>query len=185
MAQGRILVFWGGGEFPSTEFVGIDIEKRLLDLYQGTESNVRVEQGDWFNLSDKYINYFKGIVSFQTISWLSDYKDAILSLCKLNPEWIAMSGLFYPGKINFYIRMDNHESPGEPYYNIYSLPLVEKLFAKNGYTHFEYVPFEIDIDLPKPTSYRMQTYTVKTKDDKRLQISGALLMPWYFIYASK
>lgn len=31
----------------------------------------------------------------------------------------------------------------------------------------------------------MNTYTVTTKEDKRLQVSGALMLPWYFLYASK
>ena len=31
----------------------------------------------------------------------------------------------------------------------------------------------------------MGTYTIKTEDGNRLQVSGAMLMPWYFVYAAK
>ena len=41
---------------------------------------------------------------------------------------------------------------------------------------------EIDIDIKKPKDKNlMGTYTVKTVENKRLQISGPLLMNWYFI----
>lgn len=108
-------------------------------------------------------------------------------MCDLNPEWIAMSSLFYDGRINFYINLDDHEQNGggEHYYNIYSLPLVKELFERNGYKKFYYEKFDIDIDLPKPKGKEMGTYTVKTEDGERLQISGALLMPWYFVLAKR
>lgn len=70
--------------------------------------------------------------------------------------------------------------------NIYSLPRVENFFFENGYQVFKSIPFEIDIDLPKPEHSKMQTYTQKIVDEnKRLQISGPLLMSWVFIYAAK
>ena len=43
----------------------------------------------------------------------------------------------------------------------------------------------MDIDLPKPDSPRMGTYTVKSESGERLQFSGALFMSWYFVLAEK
>jgi len=70
-------------------------------------------------------------------------------------------------------------------YNTYSLPRIENFFFERGYKIFKYCPFEIDIDLPKPDDLYMQTYTKKLIDGKRLQLSGPILMNWYFIYAAK
>ena len=53
-----------------------------------------------------------------------------------------------------------------------------------GYEKFEYIPFEIDIDLPQTTK-DIGTYTIKSEEGKRIQISAGLMMPWYFIVASK
>ena len=47
------------------------------------------------------------------------------------------------------------------------------------------MPFEIDIDLPQTDNIDIGTYTVKLENKKRIQISAALMMPWYFIVASK
>ena len=56
---------------------------------------------------------------------------------------------------------------------------------KLGYSYFEYMPFEIDIDIPRGESMDIGTYTIKTEDGKRLQISAGLMMPWYFVVAYK
>lgn len=44
----------------------------------------------------------------------------------------------------------------------------KKHFEALGYKKFSFVPFEIDIDLPKPDSLALGTYTVKTEEGKRL-----------------
>ena len=49
-----------------------------------------------------------------------------------------------------------------------------------GFNNIKYKPFEIDIDLAKPVN-RMGTYTEKLENGHRIQISGPLLMPWYFV----
>jgi len=184
--------FYMAEKYPNINFTGIDYEKSYLDLCEKTAPNVSLEQGDWYDLDKKYIGQFDGIVSFQSLSWLHDYQEPIMKLCELQPNWIALSSLFFDGKINFYIKVCDQETNigalGKEkalYYNIYSLPMIKELFAEYGYTHFEYKKFEIDIDLPKPEKPRLGTYTVQTVEGERLQISAALLMPWYFVLARK
>lgn len=102
-----------------------------------------------------------------------------------------MSFLGYEGKIDFKIGVENYEriTPEgnftHSYYNIYSLPLMKEFLMQRGFHTFEYKAFEIDIDLEKPSNMDMGTYTITTLDQKRLQISGALMMPWYFVFAKK
>lgn len=186
--------FYLSALYPNTSFIGMDFDQDILELRNNMclRGDVEFTQGDWYNLEKKWIDFFDGIISFQTLSWLSDYREPIEHLCELNPEWIALSSLFYEGKINYYIQVDDHEEQfdgwgkdGKSYYNIYSLPLVKELFYEHGYTNFYCKNFEIDMDLPKPNSYRMGTYTIMTADQRRMQISGALLMPWYFVLATK
>lgn len=73
----------------------------------------------------------------------------------------------------------------EKYYNIYSLSRVQKCFKEQGYSNFKFIKFEIDIDLPRPDTMDIGTYTINTEDGKRIQISGGLMMPWYFVVAYK
>lgn len=180
--------------FKKDQFTGVDYNGEYID-YGNTQITERVRyhnckllQGDWFDLNpDEKPN---GIISFQALSWFPEYEKPLTALAELNPRWIAASSLFYEGDIDYSIKLKNYyrgeeNSYEESYYNIYSLPRVQKHLKEQGYGNFNFIRFEIDIDLPKPDTKDLGTYTIKMEDGKRLQISGGLMMPWYFVVAYK
>jgi hypothetical protein len=71
------------------------------------------------------------------------------------------------------------------------VPQIESYSRSFGYSLLKFERFEIDIDLPKPSDRdRMGSYTVLCPDeshenDRRLQISGPLLMNWGFVLLEK
>lgn len=180
---------------PNLTIHGIDIIDTAFPMLEefvpeSIRKNITLSQGDWYNLDSHLVGKFDGVISLQTLSWLEDWEVPLGKICDLNPKWMALSSLFYDGKINYQIKVTDYERPEATdkfysYYNIYSLPIIRDYLKKRGYTVFKYEPFEIDIDIPKPDSKDLGTYTVKTEDGHRLQISAAMLMPWYFILASK
>lgn len=178
-------------KFPQSNFLGIELEEMLV--IEGRKRlcapNADIIQGDWFRLDKKLENKFDGIISFQTLSWLSDYETSLKCLTSLNPKWIAISSLFYEGDVDYFIKVNDYTENEAFYkemnYNIYSLPRVRKTFASLGYRIFEYIPFDIDIDIEPPEKQERGTYTEKLANGKRIQISGGMMMPWYFIVASK
>ena len=84
-----------------------------------------------------------------------------------------------------YYRPQEGREYSDIYYNIHSLIRFRKYLKELGYSKFEYVPFDIDIDLPRTDSLDIGTYTVRLEDGKRIQISGGMMMPWYFIAACR
>lgn len=191
---GGANVFYLSNRFKNSYFTGIDLSQQLVQYGNAIlkeKSNCRLYQGDWFQLETKWREKFDGIISFQTLSWLPEYQESLRNLSLLNPKWIAVSSLFYEGDIEYtiklkdYYRASNNKEYEEAYYNIYSLPRVREYLKKLGYYKFNSMPFEIDIDLPKTESMDIGTYTIKKEDGKRIQISAALMMPWYFVVASK
>lgn len=185
--------YYFANKYPSAEFIGMDIDTSLFCLfhkYGGSLKNVTLIGGDWFNISEQHIGKYNGVISLQSLSWLPEWEKPLEEICKLQPQFIAMSSLFYEGNIDYCIKLKNFERPennkkySECYYNIYPLPKIQFFLDERGYK-MEYEPFEIDIDIPKPKSKDIGTYTIKTEDGKRLQISAAMLMPWYFIYAER
>jgi SAM-dependent methyltransferase len=181
---------------PRSSFVGIDIDPELVKRGNGYlrklgQKNCKLEKSDLYNLHKKYGGKYDGVVSLQTLSWLPDYKLPLQRMLALRPKWLALSSLFFPGNIECKIQVRDYSDPlisrpcKEEYYNIYSLKRVQEFFSKHGYSRFTYAPFTIDIDLPKPTKPILQTYTETLKDGRRLQISGPLLMNWYFILARR
>lgn len=183
--------------FPFCQYTGIDINKDFIKycntLCENENiTNCKLEYGDLYHLdSEKYANSFEGITCYQTLSWLPEYEVALTEMITLNPNWIAMTSLFYYGLVDCKIEVQSYNNPQEKNsfrtisYNIYSLPRIENFFSEKGYKIFKFCPFEIDVDLPKPDHSYMQTYTQILNDGKRIQISGPLLMNWYFIYAAK
>ena len=111
-------------------------------------------------------------------------------MLQLDPTWIGITSLFFDGDVSCRIEVQDDATPTSemPYrssfYNVYAIPQIKQLLEHRGY-HFACTPFEIDIDLPKPASNGMGTYTVRLEDGKRLQISGPLLMNWYFVLGRK
>ncbi len=57
---------------------------------------------------------------------------------------------------------------------------------KIGFFIDKALPFVIDQDLPNPAdSSGMSTYTVNTDENKRLRISGPILMSWYSLIVKR
>lgn len=135
-------VLYMSKRFPSSKILGIDYDKDFLALKHIGRDNASIEYGNWFDMDPKYIGKFDGIVSFQTLLVLKDYKNALRALAELEPKWIALTTLFYEGKINFYTVVDGHErndegwgEDGKRYYNVYSLPLVKEFLNRCFYQY--------------------------------------------------
>lgn len=188
------IIYFLAKHYPELEFRGFDINpecvrrgnERLIDL---GARNCRLEVADLYHFDPRYHRYFDGIISCATLSWLPNLRDALSQIAKLSPRWIAATSLFYDGPIDSTIetRDYSHALESSPYttkfYNIYSLEIARRTLAELGYDEFHFAPFEIDIDLARPASGGMGTYTERLVDGRRLQISGPLLMPWYFVLA--
>jgi len=183
-----------GKRYPQSTFIGVDFNPDLVMLgnkffKDNKIDNCHLEVGDIYKLDEKYVSVFDGIVSLQTLSWLPEFQEPIDSMASLKAKWISLSSLFFDGHVSATIDLRTHDKSLEPakdcFYNIYSLPVVERYLSEKGYAEYQLSPFEIDIDLPEPDVKAMGTYTVKLENGSRLQKSGPLLMPWYFIAARK
>lgn len=94
-------VLYMSKRFPSSKILGIDYDKDFLALEHIGRDNTSIEYGNWFDMDPKYIGKFDGIVSFQTLLVLKDYKNPLRALAELEPKWIALTTLFYEGKTIF------------------------------------------------------------------------------------
>lgn len=154
-------------------------------------TNLSFEVGDWFDLEQKLsVERFDGVVSLQTLSWLPEMRIPMTQIFKvINPNWIGISSLFYEGDISCKIEVFEHTIGKKVHYNVYSLKNLNRLAHEYGYEIVKFEPFEIGIDIPKPENIdHMGTYTRKItgqSGDLRLQISGPLLMNWYFVLLQK
>ncbi len=186
-------IYYMSKRYPKSSFLGVDINPDNVEqgnaFFQSKGMDNCLEVGDVYNLDPKYVSGFDGVVSFQSLMALPEFERPLRAMAKLAPEWIAATSLFYDGPVSCIIDMTEYdvglEANRSGFYNVYSLPVVRKHMQANGYRDFRFTPFEIDVDLPKQRQGLMSTYTEKLEDGRRLQISGPLLMPWYFIAATR
>lgn len=188
---------WMANRHRDVQFIGVDIDKECIEqgnkvLEQNLKyGNCRLCEGDWFDPELGWVGVFDGIISFQSLLMFPDYREALRKLAVLQPKWIAVSSLFYEGDIEYtnkfrnYYRPSNGQKYTDSYYNIHSTIRFRECVRELGYLNFEYIPYDIDIDLPKPENKDIGTYTVNTSDGRRIQISGGMMMPWYFAVAYK
>ena len=176
----------------SVKFTALDYSRELVELGSQIKAgkqvdNLEFEQGDWFNL--QLNKKYDGCISLQTLSWLPDYETPLVEIFqKINPDFIALTSLFYEGDITCRIEVEEHcRNNRKCFYNVYSLPAIGRLCEKNGYRLTTFSPFEIDIDIERPDNLNiMGTYTEtvigkNAANRRRLQISGPLLMNWYML----
>lgn len=192
---GGAATFYLSQKNPNTKILGIDYSAELVALaaklaIDNNATNLQFGTGDWFDLSAR--DDVDGVVSLQTLSWLPGFEKPFSEIFdKLNPRWIALTSLFYEGDISCTINVDEHARNRRSFYNVYSIPAIARYVGKYGYKISRKSKFLIDVDIEKPANLdNMGTYTVPLKagmDSKseRLQISGPLLMTWYFLLIEK
>ncbi|SHN82365.1 class I SAM-dependent methyltransferase [Bradyrhizobium erythrophlei] len=191
--QGANL-FYMQNHFPNATFTGIDLNPNLVArgnaIYERHGlSRARLLSGDLYKLDPEVCRDVDCLVSFQTLSWLPEFKRPLRSFAATRAKWICLSSLFFDGQATCTIEIqeydENYQEKGKGFCNVYSLPVVEKFLLSLGYGGLQSIPFEITIDLPRPSHKGLGTYTRRTTDGARMQISGPLLMPWYFIAARR
>lgn len=175
---------------PEVSFVAADLVNDLLDMGKNLAhakgiKNLTFRKLDWFDL--KKSNEFDGVISLQTLSWLPEAHRPLRTVLRnFNPNWLALTSLFYEGDISCTVEILEHRNNRKMFYNVYSLPEVRRVAHEVGYRLSNYQKFEISFDLPRPKNLDvMGTYTKKVLDsperEERLQISGPVLMPWYML----
>jgi SAM-dependent methyltransferase len=173
--------------------LGLDFNKKLIltSLDQNNYKNLELKYGNILNLKKNLKNKFQLITSFQTLSMLNDYKKASIEMIKLNSDYIFISSLFWEGLIDFIIKLNvlkdvnwNRKKLYSKHYNIYSLNNFLNFYKKNNYKTILCKKFLIKKTLKNNFNYNMGTYTIRNKQ-KNIQISGPLILNWYFIIFKK
>lgn len=183
------LIHFLSDDYPNVSFTGVDKAEFLINEAQANaNNNVSFVTGDVYALAKQFgQKSFDISVCKQTISWLPRYEDAVRELMSVAREAVFITSLFYDGRIDFETRIreyttDSGRKDFHSYYNVYSFPVFKEFCLSHGAKEVTGYDFQIGIDLPRPENLdRMGTYTRRLESGERLQISGALLMPWKIV----
>ena len=195
--------FYASDRFSLKKIIGFDIQEEFLSLAKEYQKNLQnfkdvsfiqanVYEIDNFldELRKNNIFFNDGVIFLQTMSWLTNWKESLKQLSKLNTNWIAISSLFYEGLIEAEITINNYpNTKSEPTsfpYNVYSMPIVEEYLKVLGFKNFYWKKFELKTPLKKPNNInKMGSYTIEDKNGKLITISGPIMMPWSFLVAKR
>lgn len=176
---------------PKTSWVGLDWADKFFGLGKKfmKEDNCQFIKGDFYELEKNFIEEsFDLVFSIQTLSWLQQYEKAMEQLIKISRGWIFVTSLFSDFHVDVisevfeYTKNNNDWEASYPYnYNVYSFERFHDFCLQHGAKEVIAKDFLIDIDLEPPMHKHMGTYTIRTLNQKRLQFSGPLHMPWKFI----
>jgi ubiquinone/menaquinone biosynthesis C-methylase UbiE len=174
--------------FPSAHWTGVDLGEDALKI--GREcldpKRFRLLQSDLMSLEERLgSKRFDICFSIMVLSWIEDYERAVEQMLAVTRKWLFVLNLFAESELDAFIRMRGRlAGPHQglsAFYNIYSLPRFRKYCMQLGATEVIAEPFNIDIDIPRPTHGGMGTWTERMADGRRLQLSGPLLMPWWHV----
>jgi SAM-dependent methyltransferase len=164
-------------------FFGYDINQYLIS--QASNSYPKI---NWF-VHDCYkkikiIEKIDFAYSLQTLSILPNgYKKHFESIKNLNPKYFAGSLLLWDGDGSYTVNININR--GAFIYHYYNLDEFKSTLKKLGYKKIIIEKFNIKKTLAKnPNIKGPGTYTIKN-NKKNLQISGPLIMKWYFFLAKR
>lgn len=176
--------------FTAADYVGEFLQFGEAMSKQSRIKNIRFAEIDWYNLETT--RSYNGVISMQTLSWLPDAHRPLKEIfTKLQPQWCALTSLFYEGDISCCIQVYEHAPNNQSYYNIYSLPEIARICSHHGYLLRTVEKFDIGFDIAQPASADyMGTYTRRWANGDgslgdRVQLSGPLMLPWYMLMIVK
>ena len=148
--------------------------------------DVTLVEGDFFRLGEIFAGRRFDLVLFmQSLLLVPGYGELLEELLAVTKGWLVFTGLFTDFHVDARVEVRDYtwsaDCQGPFSYNVWSLSRFRESCEARGCREFVSRDFEIDIDLPRPASGGMGTYTERLPDGRRLQFTGPILMPWKFV----
>jgi len=174
--------------FPAAHWTGIDLAEDLLEIGRERLDPKRFTmlKGDILSIEQDFgPDRFDVSFLISTLLALEDYERALEQLLATTRKCLFILSLFSDSALDAFVHMvgrlaGSHEGT-QANYNIYSLPRFREFCRQLGAAEIVAEPFEIDIDIPRPTHGTMGTWTELMADGRRRQFSGPLAMSWWFV----
>jgi ubiquinone/menaquinone biosynthesis C-methylase UbiE len=155
---------------------------RAREIFAGRH-NIHCEVADLYSLSPRFDKAFDITINYKTLYCLPYYQDAVRQFVKVTREKIYVTSPFFEGDIDFISRIYPDASAGDEsrytYSNSYSIPKFAKFCRSLGVRKIEFEDMRLDFDLEPPASKDiLQTHTIQTVHQGRLEVTGALMLDW-------
>lgn len=178
--------------FPHWRYVGVETVKRLVEdesVGQVLRDNIELYNCSIHEVGKRWPREFDVVVHWMRLMHFDDWHMHLENAVRAARPGghVFVSALFNDANVDVVRVVCDYTIPAcrEGYciqYNEFSMAGIERYCWSLGVQSVEFTAFELSFDIPR-TVEGMGTYTVRTEEGRRLQISGGLLMPWKILHA--
>lgn len=182
------FLFFLRNAYQNAELIGIDILPELLERVN-TEQGIKTVLGDISSpdtYSDKMgeLQDCDFVTMLGVLSIFDDFRPIIqnaLDFLKKN-GFLYIFGIFNPENLDIIIRSKYSDREcdwerGWNYFFIYSL----KKYCNEIGCSIEFLPFHIEIDIPKHNNDPLRSWTINISDDEKMILNGLQLVHNFYL----
>ena len=165
------------------QYFGFDICEKTLKITKEKNEDCIFFKENINNINDKY----DVTLSNQTLLIISpnNQEEFINKQFELSNKYVVFFSLFTDSELTIDIKINDPYNDEIVYYNILPISKLESIASKFNFEIEVNEIFNIKKKLDKPLQNGRGTYTIETKDDKLLQFSDVIHMPWKIIIFKK
>lgn len=177
--------------YKNANLYGVDVMDALLDSLR---NDMRIEAHVFLGNIDTGeglpTTKFDVVTMLGVMSIFDDFKNAISNCVSLLKEdgYAYIFGIFNPEDIDALIKVRRSDSPkGEGWesgWNLFSIKSIST-YLEGMKLRFDFIPFQIGIDIKKHGDDPLRSWTIKGRDDERLIINGIQLVHRFYILRIK
>ena len=165
------------------KYFGVDICEQTLKIAKEKNPDCIFFKENINNINDKY----DVTLSNQTLLCISpDYQEEFINKqFELSNKYVVFFSLFTDSELTIDIKINDAYNNEIVYYNILPVSKLENIASKFNFEIELIEDFNIKKNLDKPLQKGRGTYTIETKNNKLLQFSDVIYMPWKIIIFKK
>ena len=165
------------------QFTGVDICEKILGIAKAKNESSIFINSTFEDISNKYdLTISNQVLIILSLNYITTF---ITKQFECSNKYVVFFSLFTESELDINIKINDPYNDEIVYYNITPVNKINKIAENYGFKIRVSENFEIKKELSKPERPGRGTYTIETIDNKLLQFSDVIFMPWKILIYEK
>lgn len=165
------------------DYTGIDICDKVLDIAKHKNTSSKFINSSFEDISNSYdLTISNQVLLILSPNYISSF---INKQFKYSNKYVVFFSLFTDSELDINIKINDPYNDEIVYYNIIPVNKINKIAKNYSFKLKVCDNFEITKNLSIPDRPGRGTYTIETIDNKLLQFSDVIFMPWKILIYEK